>query len=364
MSTYIHSIATTNPPYKQVQQEVREFMKTQFPEGSMAQRVVHKVYASSGIETRYSVIADLHEENPEFPFFHKESDGSITLPDTKLRNDYYTRFARPLLKDACSKALAKSSYSNENITHVITVSCTGFFAPGPDYYLVRDLGLSKSTQRFHIGFMGCYAAFTALRLADSICSSNPDAVVLIGDIELCTLHLQFKQETDSIVSGSVFGDGAAGVIVSAKKPEKGLLIKALETIITEEGEEDMAWTIGNNGFDMVLSSYVPKILGAEISNVILPFLEKNNIPKSSIQEWAIHPGGKAILDKCEQALELRPEQLQTARNVLNDVGNMSSVTILFILERIMQQQKDVNTTFPAMAFGPGLTVEFGLFEKV
>lgn len=363
MSVFIHSIATCNPNQAYTQQEALEFIKQQYPEGSMAQRIVHRIYTHSDIETRYSVIEDIRQKEAEHPFFDFNDAGERIWPDTKKRNDLYTLHARGLLKKACSTALQHSGYQPKDITHLITVSCTGFYAPGPDYHLIKDLELSHSVQRYHIGFMGCYAAFTALRLAKNICEAQPEAVVLIGDIELCSLHLQAKNETDAILSASIFADGCAGLVVSAQSPKNGLKILDLAADLLPTGEADMAWTIGNQGFDMVLTSYVPKILEAELGKIINPYLEKLGLAKCDFPWWAIHPGGKAILDKAEQALNLQEHHLKPSRDILREFGNMSSVTILYILKRIMED-KTSGKPFPAIAFGPGLTVEMGVFETV
>lgn len=364
MSVYIHSIATGNPPYRYDQSQVREFVKEQFPVDSVAKRITHRVYTSSGIDTRFSAIPDLFEEHDGESFFRKDGDQKLQTPDTKFRNDWYITHSKPLFTDVCKKALSESEFSAQDVTHLITVSCTGFFAPGPDYFIVRDLGLNVSVQRYHIGFMGCYAAFPAMRLAKAICESQNEAVVLIADLELCSIHLQFKEDADSIISGSVFADGAAGMVISAQKPKKGFEISALDTSITDSGEQDMAWTIGNSGFDMILSAYVPRIIEAELGNLINPFLEKHKLLKKDIETWAVHPGGKAILQKTEQSLQIDSEKLKFSYSILNEYGNMSSATILFILKKILEDESIQNTTFPAMAFGPGLTIEFGLIKKI
>jgi len=364
MSVYIHSIATANPPYKYEQSQVRDFVKEQLPAGSMAQRITHRVYTSSGIETRYSAIPDLFEKYDGESFFRKDSEQKLQTPDTKFRNDWYIRHSKPLFTEVCKNALEESEFSTKDITHLITVSCTGFYAPGPDYFIVRELGLNVSVQRYHLGFMGCYAAFPAMRLAKSICESQPDAVVLIADLELCSIHLQFKEDSDSIISGSVFADGAAGMVISSRKPQLGIEILALETSLTNSEEQDMAWTIGNTGFDMVLSAYVPRIIEAELGSLINPFLEKHKLSKADLDTWAVHPGGKSILQKTEQSLGINAEQLKFSYSILNEFRNMSSATILFILEKILNDQSIQNSTFPALAFGPGLTVEFGLLKKI
>jgi predicted naringenin-chalcone synthase len=247
---------------------------------------------------------------------------------------------------------------------VITVSCTGFFAPGPDYYVVKDLGLPASTQRYHIGFMGCFAAFPALKMAQAFCEADPNAVVLVISLELCSLHLQRSDDIDTIVAASVFSDGGAAVIVSGKEPHgPALRADSFATTITPTGEADMAWTVGDSGFDIVLSTYVPDILESNIQSVVQPLLEHSHLSQSDITHWAVHPGGRAILDKVRSGLDLDETQLSIPRAVLRDYGNMSSATILFVLREILEQANPDEKIY-AMAFGPGLTVESGLFTKV
>jgi len=364
MSVYIHSIATGNPPYKYAQTQVREFVKEQLPAESIAKRITHRVYTSSGIDTRYSAIPDLFEQHKGESFFRKNDEQKLQTPDTKFRNDWYIKHSKPLFTEVSKKALNDSGFSAKDVTHLITVSCTGFYAPGPDYFIVRELGLNVSVHRYHIGFMGCYAAFPAMRLAKAICESQANAVVLIADLELCSIHLQFKEDADSIISGSVFADGAAGMVLSAQKPKIGFEILALDTSLTDTGEQDMAWTIGNSGFDMTLSAYVPRIIEAELGNLINPFLKNHTLLKENIEIWAVHPGGKAILQKTEQALQIESEKLRCSYSILQEYGNMSSATILFILQKILEDKSIQNSTFPAMAFGPGLTIEFGLMKKI
>lgn len=360
MSIYIHSIQTINPEHKYDQLNVREFVKSQYPENSVQQKLAHRVYTHSGIKTRYSVISDL--KNPEDLYFFDAIEGDqYSFPKTKKRNRIYTEQSKNLLLDVSNETINKSTFTKDQITHLITVSCTGFYAPGPDYYLVKELNLNPKVERLHIGFMGCYAAFTAIKMAKHICVANPEAVVLVADIELCSIHLQMKNNIDTIVANSVFADGAASFIVSNQKADEALEIIDLDTVITSEGEEDMAWTIGNEGFDMKLSTYVPKILKNELGNSIFPFLEKNHIDQSDIDIWGIHPGGKSILEKSKQSLNLIDEHLDISYAILEQYGNMSSVTILFVLKEIITQKKSLKP-FPAMAFGPGLTVEMGLFK--
>lgn len=259
------------------------------------------------------------------------------------------------------------SISEEDITHVITVSCTGFFAPEPGFEIIRALGLSPSTQRYHLGFMGCFAAFPAMKMAKSFCDADARANVLVVCLELCSIHLQGSEETDNLISASVFGDGAAGMIINASPPSGsvGFELKQFSTSIAEDSEEDMAWTIGDTGFEMVLSTYVPEIIESNLAHAIQPLLETYSLSADDIRHWAVHPGGRAILDKIEKSFSLDKTQLASPRKVLANYGNMSSATILFVLADLLESpQSAASESVLAMAFGPGLTIESGLLRKV
>jgi len=210
-----------------------------------------------------------------------------------------------------------------------------------------------------LGFMGCYAFFPALRMARSFCESDPNAKVLIICVELCTLHLQLDDSIDSILSGSVFGDGASAAIVTAQPSEStaSLKVEAMQTMLAPEGEADMAWTIGDNGFEMVLTSYVPTILEMKTDATIKPMLVQAGFGMEDIQTWAIHPGGRAIIDKVKGSMSLDESKLWASREVLFEVGNLSSATILFVLDKIMRKSPKNGDNVVAMAFGPGLTIE-------
>ncbi|MDZ7689687.1 MAG: 3-oxoacyl-[acyl-carrier-protein] synthase III C-terminal domain-containing protein [Balneolaceae bacterium] len=214
--------------------------------------------------------------------------------------------------------------------------------------------------------MGCFAAFPALKMARSFCESREDAVVMVICLELCTLHFQKSTVADSLISASVFADGAAGAIINNKpgSQKASLKLENFATSVIEQSEEDMAWTIGDTGFDMVLSTYVPKIIESNLRSSLSPLLESYGVEPKQIRHWAIHPGGRAILDKAEQNLGIAPDQLASSRAILSDYGNMSSATILFVLKHLLDQPMQHETErVLGMAFGPGLTVESGLFLK-
>lgn len=363
---YIHQLATAVPPYAVPQAFARDTMKAQLEDNRLAQRLVHRLYTQSGIDTRYSVIPDFlapTEDSARQGGSFLDADGRFLAPTTKVRNDLYTEAARPLFKEAALKALDASTFSAADITHVVTVSCTGFCAPGPDYFLVRDLCLNPGVGRFHVGFMGCYAAFPALKMAKAFCEAEPDAVVLVVCLELCTLHLQLGGDPDRLLASSVFADGAAAALVSAKTPTAAAFeLSALATTLTAEGEEAMAWSVGDQGFDIVLSSYVPEILETNIAAALAPLFAQFGLAAADIERWGVHPGGRAILDKVEKGLALGEGALEPSRGVLRDYGNMSSATVLFVLERLLSEA-ETGERVCAVAFGPGLTVESGLLTR-
>ncbi|AMM21828.1 naringenin-chalcone synthase [Frondihabitans sp. PAMC 28766] len=392
----IRSIETALPPTVIAQQQFRDLLASQPAYGRLGKRLVTAAFDASAIETRHVVLEEfaVGATTPD-PAFFDATTGLVQDPGTKTRNDAYVAQSKPLLVDAARRALESApGLTAADVTHVVTVSCTGFFAPGPDYVLVRELGLAPSTQRFHLGFMGCYGAFPALRMADQFCRADPTAVVLVVSVELCSLHLHVDDDPDSIVAASVFADGAAAAIVTADDAERAsaaaeaapaaatalgleptrslesacpvLRLDAFETIVVPEGEAEMAWTIGDRGFDMTLSSYVPRIVEQNVGSALAPLLD--GAPAVEVERWAIHPGGRSILDRVQTALGLSDEQLEASRGVLRDYGNMSSATVLFVLKRLLDEAAAVEGAAPegvgAVAFGPGLTVESALMTLI
>jgi len=325
-------------------------------------RYIESIYQNSEIDTRYSCIL-----NPD-EFFRISENGKILNPSTKMRNDLFTVSARKLFVDAARSTIKNCPNTDfKDITHLITVSCTGFFNPGPDYAIIEGLNLNKNIERYNIGFMGCHGAFPALRLSDSICRSRPDATVLIVAVELCTLHIQLKDDLDSLLGGALFADGGAGAIISSKKPSVGqnvFELRHFESTLIPNSQEQMAWTIGNTGFEMILSQYIPKIIQSNIRDIVEPILERNDTIIADINQWAVHPGGKAILDRIEESLGIKGK-CRASREVLRRFGNMSSATILFVLKNLIENSSsNQNDSVFAIAFGPGLTIETALLELI
>jgi alkylresorcinol/alkylpyrone synthase len=394
MPVSIRSIGTALPPTVIDQPHIRDVFRSQPGLGRLAPRLIGAVFDGAAIDTRHTVIAELGAEpvaepaadggpgdDAATPTFYDRAEGRILRPTTGVRNDVYVAESPDLFARAAEEALAGAAGINAaDVTHVVTVSCTGFFAPGPDYLLVRRLGLPATTRRLHIGFMGCYGAFPALRSARDTCLADPDAVVLVVCAELCTLHLRSSDDPDAIIASSVFADGAAAAVVTARPAPAGetvLDLDVLETVLTPVGEDDMAWSIGDQGFDMVLSSYVPHIVEENIDDALVPLLAAEGVGVGDVTRWAVHPGGRSILDRVQQRLGLSDPQMAPSREVLRTRGNMSSATVLFILREHLLPDAvpdavpdagaadvaPVRERVCAMAFGPGLTVETSLLTR-
>ena len=361
MSVWLHHIETAVPETSYKQSDIGEQM-VEWTDNERDKRLVRMLYRGSGIDTRHSVIPDLGAN-----FFVADGQGSFRQQSTAERNAIYTREASKLAVGLGQQLLAAApEFDPADVTHVVTASCTGFFNPGIDYLLCQELGLPGNTQRYHLGFMGCYAAFPALNMATQFCLANPQAVVLVMCLELCTLHLQINGSEDTILANSLFADGAGAVLVSARPPKPGTTayrVCDFDSALIPSGLGAMAWSIGDLGFDISLSSYVPKIIGAGIFEVLQPLLTRNDLSIADVQRWAVHPGGKSIVDKVAASLELSADQVSTSRNVLRNFGNMSCATILFVLKEMLEQANaEDREKVCAIAFGPGLTVETALLQ--
>jgi len=358
MNSSIVSIGLANPGLPIKQASIASFMKFAHQLDDLEARKLGYFYRKSGIETRHSVLLDFEKENPdEFTFFPNNNE-LAPFPSTKSRMEVFTKAAPQLAFEASKKCLDKVSASASDITHLILVSCTGMVAPGVELELMNLLGLGDSVERYCIHFMGCYAAFTGLKLSDKILRAEPNANVLLVSVELCTLHFQKEYIEDNILANSLFGDGAAAALI--KNSDHGLKIKSYMSQVIREGEKDMAWGIGDFGFEMRLSKYIPSLLDQGINQLIELFEKRFQVSK--IQNFAIHPGGKQILTKVQEAFGLAPKVNFHALEVLRNFGNMSSATILFVLDRMLEDPS-VSGDILSLGFGPGLTLETLHLEK-
>ncbi|MGY6558964.1 MAG: type III polyketide synthase [Nitritalea sp.] len=354
MNSYISSIGSANPGADIPQQRIADFMERAHQLTGDDARKLRFIYRQSGILSRQSVLRDFQEKDPTRYQFFPPNEALEPFPSTVDRMAAYRQHAPLLGADAASRCLAQAEVAANTITHLVVVSCTGMYAPGLEVDLQQRLGLAPDVERYSIQFMGCYAAFNGLKLADALCQTQPDAQVLLVCVELCTLHFQKTFTEDNLLANALFGDGAAAALIVPKRPKKGALRLAQKySALVGAGEEDMAWEIGNFGFEMKLTKYVPELLSGAIDRFRGRLQATYALDK--IPNFAIHPGGKQILAKVAEAFAVGRSQLEPSYAVLAAHGNMSSATILFVLERWMQQQPD--GPILAMGFGPGLTLE-------
>jgi len=366
MKSFITAIGTANPAYGFPQLKIAEFMSDAVSMNEEERQRLFTLYRASGIRHRYSVLPDFGTAFEHSDFFR--SGDKTAMPAVSERMALYRREALPLSLAAIENCLDQlASFSKDKITHLITVSCTGMYAPGIDLDIVQSLGLSHSVNRTCVNFMGCYAAFSGLKVADSICKADKNAVVLMVCVELCTIHYQKSMNWDHILSNAIFGDGAAAVIVQAEKPE-GLALspELFYCDLLPEGRKDMAWSIADFGFEMTLSSYVPSMIKSGIKELTKNLLSKLNYKVDEIDYFAIHPGGKKILEVIKDELDIKKDKCQQSFDVLAEYGNMSSPSVLFVLKKIMQDlQNDLSSKrILSFAFGPGLTMESMVLEVV
>lgn len=361
----IQAIGTANPEHSRSQIDAASFMEKVESIPDPIRTRIRAIYERSGIDRRYSCVVDYKRSADQFEFY-PNNWRLEPEPTTEERNALYRKAAIPLAVEAASSAIGKSHCQHEAITHVITVSCTGFFAPGLDIILCDELGLNRSVERVHIGFMGCYAAFNALKTAHAFCQSDPNANVLIVCVELCTLHFQVSDTMEKAVINSLFSDGAAAVVMSSTPPAEAsgkLVYSRGLAMLDDDSLDHMTWDLGNTGFKMGLSRKVPDVISGMLPTYVDNLLSRSGLSLGDIDSWAIHPGGRAVVDKAAETLELEESDTFDSYEVLRQHGNMSSPTILFILERKLQQLDRINNGV-ALAFGPGLTIEGCLLQVV
>jgi predicted naringenin-chalcone synthase len=351
----IVSIGTAVPQYRHEQQDILDFMQRVYALDEANRRKLKFLYRQSGIETRYSVIPDYSLPAAEWKFY-TPSENLEPFPRLEERMDWYRRNAAGLSMNAIKNCLDK--LPAQSITHLITVSCTGLSAPGLDIELLDLLQLPVTTHRTSINFMGCYAAIHAMKLADAITRADANASVLIVCTELCTLHFQKEHTVDNITSSLLFADGAAALLISGNYELPGLRMDNFYSVVAPKGRSDMAWELSSSGFQMTLSGYVANLIEEDFGGLVNDSLQAAKLQKEQVTHWCIHPGGKKILEAVHNSLGFSNGQLKTCYEVLNDYGNMSSPTVLFVLEKIMEAlpSKEPATIFGA-AFGPGLTME-------
>jgi predicted naringenin-chalcone synthase len=364
MPLILAGLGTSVPPHRASQEAAAEFARFYFPGVREQLRLLPALYRRAGVHTRHSVLL----ENSEGPiterqsFYTEATADAHRGPSTGARMRQYEAQAQPLALQAEAAALADSGLSPREITHLITVSCSGFSAPGVDIGLIQNLPLRPTVARTHVGFMGCHGALNGLRVAQAF-AAQPDARVLLCAVELCTLHLHYSQDADKIVANSLFADGAAAFVLHASRGEDRPVaatwqVLASGSMVIPDSTEAMSWRIGDHGFEMTLSPRVPELIHQYLPGWLEDWLGQSGLSLSDVQSWAVHPGGPRILSAVEESLALPPAALQTSREVLAEFGNMSSPTVLFIIDRLRRAEQ--RRPCVVLGFGPGLVVEAAL----
>jgi predicted naringenin-chalcone synthase len=344
---HINRIATAVPD-NEVHQTFLAFAETQL--GRRDAALFRRMAQRSGIERRYSCLGaagdpDVVQAEALYRPGH--------FPGTAARMALYRQFAPQLAETA----VARLKLGRARITHLIVASCTGFSAPGVDLELIERCGLDPSVERTMVGFMGCYAAINALKLAHHIVRSQPDAQVLAINLELCTLHLKDKADIQQTLSFLLFADGCSAALVSAEPT--GLALDSFAAVLVPESRDMITWAIDDSGFEMFLSGQVPATIESALRGCARDVLR--GTPASAIELWGVHPGGRTVLDAVEHAFALEPSQLSASREVLRRYGNMSSATVMFVLEALMRHARP-GARGCAMSFGPGVVAETMLFH--
>lgn len=346
---FLNRIGTATPAHE-VHGTFRAFAEGLIPEGR-ERRLFSRMADRAGIRRRWSVL------EPDGRPGLVDAEGfyeSGRFPSTRDRMRRWEAEA-PALAFRAIGALAPG----KGITHLIVASCTGFAAPGLDHAISDHLGLDETVARTNVGFMGCQAALVALRLAQDAVRADPEARVLVVNLELCTLHLQERPEVEQLLCFLLFGDGCSAALVSAE-PE-GLRLDGFRCALMREAGEQIAWRVGDSGFDMVLSGEVPKSLLRALPPRLPALLA--GLDAGDYDLWAVHPGGRSVLDAVEEACHPPQGALAQSRAVLAEHGNMSSPTVMFVLAAMLAE-RDPGRRGIAMAFGPGLSAETMRFATV
>jgi prepilin-type processing-associated H-X9-DG protein len=328
------------------------------------QRTLRVLYRTSGVSTRHSVLLERGTEAEPIrqSFYPPRVDETDGGPTTATRMRRYVAEAPHLAERAARAALDQAQLAPASISHLVTVSCTGFGAPGFDLDLIERLGLDRGVSRTHVGFMGCHGALNGLRVARSLAANDPGAAVLVAAVELCSLHHQYGWHPERLVANALFADGAAAV-VGVCQPESdpaAWRLRASGSQIVANTTDLMSWHVADHGFEMTLSAKVPAVIESALRPWMEAWLAREGTSLANILSWAVHPGGPRILASVQTALGLPPDALDPSRRILASHGNMSSPTVLFILEQLRQS----NTPRPcvALGFGPGLAIEAALFD--
>jgi predicted naringenin-chalcone synthase len=358
MNSGIIGLANAVPEFSVSQEEAFAYSKMYSKLADHHNRKLEDLYRFTTIKKRSSVLLNCSGTTTTEFFSIPETIDDMG-PGTFKRMQKFSQHAAILSLQACNGAIAAAKITSDEITHIISVSCTGFDASGFDIQLMDLLGLRRDIARTHIGFMGCHGAINALRVADSYCSADPQATILVCATEICSIHFQYGSKRNDLVANSLFADGSAALIMRKTEECKIRFIEAKSYVIPETLPA-ITWEISDNGFVMGLSGGISSLIEKNLPQLLNKWVGKYSLKLDDINAWVVHPGGPRIIDAVQNCLALPEASLQESREILAEYGNMSSPTVLFILKRLLEKKK--KPPFIMLAFGPGLTIEFALFN--
>lgn len=358
----LRGVGTALPQHCVGQREAAEISKT-FVYGSPEQtRLFPALYRKAQVRKRnFALIESSGDDGIRQSFYPPASADDDHGPTTAQRMERYTPLASSLAEVAARRALEQAAIDTDEITHLVTVSCTGFAAPGVDVALMVSLGLRPTVQRVHVGFMGCHGAINGLRVARGLVGADPHVRVLLCAVELCGLHFQYGVDPNHLVANSLFSDGAAAAVLASSdggRSETPWRLAATGSCLMPDSQDVMTWRIGNNGFQMTLSPRVPELISQHLRPWLEDWLGQHGLKLADVASWAVHPGGPRIVSSVVEALGLSDTSTQVSREVLAECGNMSSPTVLFVVERL--QQRGAKPPCVMLGFGPGLIAEAAL----
>jgi predicted naringenin-chalcone synthase len=357
MGVDILGLGTAVPAHSMSQAESWEHAKLYSCANENHSKILKELYRRTTISRRSSVLVQ-EGQKADIEFYIPPNNTNPKGPTTAQRMYTYKLHAANLSVLACRSAIKEAGIQIEQITHLITVSCTGFSAPGFDLQLIDLLSLNRNVYRTHIGFMGCHGAMNALRVAEGHCAGYKQAIVLLCATEICSLHFQYGWDANGLLANSLFADGSAAMILGNVSGK--LRYEASTSFVVPETDEAITWHISDNGFVMTLLPQVSELIQSNLPELLDGWLKKNSLTVKDIAAWAVHPGGPRILNAVQTSLEISSDCLDASRQILAEYGNMSSPTVFFILQRLLKSQ----VTMPCvmLGFGPGMTIEAALLR--
>lgn len=367
MNVEILSVGAATPRHEMSQPEAIALAHRICCVDERQSRLASALYKHAGVQTRYTAIphTDAYRWLPE-PSSAEAGTAPNFGPSTAERMALYEEHALPLALRAAAEALERSACKPPEITHVVTASCTGFTAPGVDSGLVHALQLRPTTQRIHVGYMGCHGAINALRVAHGLACTDARARILVVAVELCSLHYAFHWDSERMVGNALFADGAGAMVIgagsddAAQRNPRRWRLAATGSYLFPGTAEAMSWRVGDHGFAMTISPQLPGLIRDHLGNWLTAWLAMQGLKREDVRSWAVHPGGPRILDAVESAMDLPADATRVSREVLSQFGNMSSATVLFILKSLLRSNAPPPCVL--LGFGPGLVAEAALMS--